>query len=255
MDLKGILGNCEIGKRKGRNFAMFLRSAMRRSVSVSRRFFGYFSGEDPLNLAAFSTPNQRSAAGAARLKEKEAAAKKYQFKKKEMKGEKTKTVATPDLNPSDLHSYTGLAGLAERQMVAAQRAGAFENLPGKGKPLKNLHSGSSDIQTKILANANFVPKSFTLDKEIRKEIDLVRKQLLSDLKRMGKKNFAFSKEEERNRETVRRINRIIEEYNKQVLRDSFEFMSSSAKNFPLMQRAKIDYIALKEAIVKNKFFQ
>jgi hypothetical protein len=62
------------------------------------------------------------------------------------------------------------AGMAEEKIRAAQRKGAFDNLPGKGKPLpKDDLAGVPDelrIGYKILKNSGFVPPEVQLKKEM-----------------------------------------------------------------------------------------
>src|SRR4030095_452609 len=67
--------------------------------------------------------------------------------------------------------------LVEERIKAAQQEGAFDNLPGKGKPL-NLDDDSSvpeDLRLtfKVLKNANCLP----LEMELRKEFFNLRKLL------------------------------------------------------------------------------
>jgi len=70
-----------------------------------------------------------------------------------------------------------LDSLVEERIKAAQQEGAFDNLPGKGKPL-NLDDDSSvpeDLRLtfKVLKNANCLP----LEMELRKEFFNLRKLL------------------------------------------------------------------------------
>jgi hypothetical protein len=67
--------------------------------------------------------------------------------------------------------------IAERRIVEAIREGAFDNLPGAGKPLK-LEDDSHvpedlRIAYKILKNAGYVPPEVALRKEIAKAEDLL----------------------------------------------------------------------------------
>ena len=67
--------------------------------------------------------------------------------------------------------------LVEKRIKAAQQEGAFDNLPGKGKPL-NLEDDSGvpeDLRLtfKILKNANCLP----IEMELRKEYFNLRKLL------------------------------------------------------------------------------
>ncbi|WP_051251509.1 DUF1992 domain-containing protein [Paenibacillus harenae] len=51
-----------------------------------------------------------------------------------------------------------------------QKKGAFDHLPGKGKP---LHIESGDVFTGILKNANVLPDWLQLQQEIREQIRMV----------------------------------------------------------------------------------
>ena len=67
--------------------------------------------------------------------------------------------------------------IAERRIVEAIRDGAFDDLPGAGKPLK-LDDDSrvpEDLRMayKILKNAGYVPPEVALRKEIAKTEDLL----------------------------------------------------------------------------------
>jgi hypothetical protein len=67
--------------------------------------------------------------------------------------------------------------IVEEKIKAAQQEGAFDNLPGKGKPL-NLDEDSSvpeDLRLtfKVLRNANCLP----IEMELRKEFFNLRKLL------------------------------------------------------------------------------
>ena len=67
--------------------------------------------------------------------------------------------------------------IAERRIQEAMKDGAFDDLPGKGKPLA-LESDSHvpedlRIAYKILKNAGYVPPEISLRKEIVKTEDLL----------------------------------------------------------------------------------
>lgn len=67
--------------------------------------------------------------------------------------------------------------IAERRIIEAIREGAFDDLPGKGQPLK-LEDDShipEDLRLsyKILKNAGFVPPEVALRKEIANAEDLL----------------------------------------------------------------------------------
>ncbi len=68
--------------------------------------------------------------------------------------------------------------IAEEKILEAQRAGAFDNLPGKGKPLKleDLSWVPEDLRMAyhILRNARVLPPEVELLKEIRTLEDLLK---------------------------------------------------------------------------------
>ncbi|MBI3058637.1 MAG: DUF1992 domain-containing protein [Deltaproteobacteria bacterium] len=68
--------------------------------------------------------------------------------------------------------------VAEEKIVAAQKAGAFDNLPGKGKPLalEDLSWVPEDLRVAyhILKNAHVLPPEAELLKEIHALEDLLR---------------------------------------------------------------------------------
>ncbi|OAQ19963.1 DUF1992 domain-containing protein [Thermosulfurimonas dismutans] len=67
--------------------------------------------------------------------------------------------------------------LAEERIREAIRKGEFDNLPGKGKPLKledlSLVPEELRLAYKVLKNAGFVPPEVQLQKEIRNLEDLL----------------------------------------------------------------------------------
>jgi hypothetical protein len=74
-----------------------------------------------------------------------------------------------------------LHNIAEERIKKAQEEGAFDNLPGKGKPLK-LDDDSSvpedlRLSFKVLKNANCLP----LEMELRKEIFSIHQLIQSAL--------------------------------------------------------------------------
>ncbi|OGQ81878.1 MAG: hypothetical protein A3F90_11610 [Deltaproteobacteria bacterium RIFCSPLOWO2_12_FULL_60_19] len=68
--------------------------------------------------------------------------------------------------------------LVEERILEAERAGAFDNLPGKGKPLalEDLSAVPEDLRAAyhILKNAHVLPPEAELLKEIRTLEDLLR---------------------------------------------------------------------------------
>ena len=71
----------------------------------------------------------------------------------------------------------GIQELIERRIREAQERGDFDNLPGKGEPLK-LEDDSHvpeelRLAYKILKNANCLPPELALQKEIRQMEDML----------------------------------------------------------------------------------
>ena len=68
--------------------------------------------------------------------------------------------------------------IAEQKILEAQRAGAFDNLPGKGRPLEleELSAVPEDLRAAyhILKNAHVLPPEAELLKEIRSLKDLLK---------------------------------------------------------------------------------
>lgn len=61
-------------------------------------------------------------------------------------------------------------GLIDRQIRAAQEAGAFDNLPHQGEPLRLVDdsaAGEWALAYRVLKNANFAPSWIEADKEVR----------------------------------------------------------------------------------------
>lgn len=72
---------------------------------------------------------------------------------------------------------TGFEKIVEERILAAARKGAFDNLPGKGKPLPNddLDHVPEDLKMayRILKNADCVPPEIEIKKEICRTEELL----------------------------------------------------------------------------------
>lgn len=65
----------------------------------------------------------------------------------------------------------------DQQIREAQEQGAFDDLPGKGRPLdlsSNPHAQDQELAFKILRDAGFAPEWIELDKAIRSKSDRAR---------------------------------------------------------------------------------
>jgi len=71
----------------------------------------------------------------------------------------------------------GFQKIIEKRILEAQKKGAFDNLPGSGKPISieddSLVPEDLRLAYKILKNANFVPPEIQLKKDIRKMEDML----------------------------------------------------------------------------------
>ena len=104
-------------------------------------------------------------------------------------------------------------GFVERQIQEAQDQGAFDNLPGHGKPLRmeaiNPYEGPNALAHKILKDHGFAPAWIELDKEIRRELAAARRQLANSYRRYGLDSSAV----DRFAEQLAVLNRKIDLYN------------------------------------------
>lgn len=75
-------------------------------------------------------------------------------------------------------AWTFFQKVVEERILEAQRTGAFDNLPGKGRPLEleDLSSAPEDLRVayQILKNARVLPPEVELLKEIRTLEDLLK---------------------------------------------------------------------------------
>ena len=73
--------------------------------------------------------------------------------------------------------FSGFQKIIEARIKSAQKKGAFDNLPGAGKPIVFEENGSvpEDLRLayKILKNADCLPPEIELRKEIRQTEDLL----------------------------------------------------------------------------------
>jgi hypothetical protein len=81
-------------------------------------------------------------------------------------------------------SYGVFQVIANARIREAMEKGEFDNLEGKGKPLKNLgtmvEGGEMDLAHKIMKNAGIVPDWIVNGKNVREEIDCFRESLKSN---------------------------------------------------------------------------
>ena len=69
----------------------------------------------------------------------------------------------------------------DQQIREAQERGAFDNLPGRGKPIDltpNPYAQGQELSFKILKDAGFAPEWIELDKAIRNKLQRARAVIL-----------------------------------------------------------------------------
>ena len=103
--------------------------------------------------------------------------------------------------------------LVERQIREAQEQGAFDNLPGHGKPLPpeaiNPYEGSRALAHKILRDHGFAPEWIEVGREIRQELETARCRLVDSYRRYGPNSRAL----DRFAEQIAELNDKIDLYN------------------------------------------
>ncbi len=77
------------------------------------------------------------------------------------------------------NAFSALRIIAENRILEAEKAGAFDNLPGAGKPLELSDDSAVPVDLrmayKILKNANCLPPEIEDRKEISRLADLLAK--------------------------------------------------------------------------------
>ncbi|XP_075977480.1 dnaJ homolog subfamily C member 28 [Anticarsia gemmatalis] len=90
----------------------------------------------------------------------------------------------------DIKTKYGFDRLVEDLIQESMSKGEFENLSGKGKPLKSQNSNPYvDFTThklnEVLINNGFTPEWITMSKEIDQDIDLLKKEVASERMYLG----------------------------------------------------------------------
>lgn len=139
-----------------------------------------------------------------------------------------KTAAQPEERPSLRRRKPGEGwqSFVERQIQEAQAEGAFDNLPGHGKPLRlepaNPYEGSYELAHKILQDRGFAPEWLELDKEIRRELETARQRLGNRYQRYGPDSDAWPRAVDRFAEQMAELNDKIDLYNLKAPGMSFQ---------------------------------
>lgn len=129
------------------------------------------------------------------------------------------TTTQPEGRPSPHRRKPGESwqGFVERQIQEAQAQGAFDNLPGHGKPLRleaiNPYEGENELAHKILKDHGFAPEWIELGKEIRQELETARRRLANSYRRYGNDPVFWRRAVDRFAEQIDELNRKIDFYN------------------------------------------
>ncbi|OAD53341.1 DnaJ like protein subfamily C member 28 [Eufriesea mexicana] len=158
----------------------------------------------------------------------------------------------------DIKTRFGMDRLVEDLIQEAMNKGEFKDLPGMGKPLKentNTRNPYVDFVTyklnEILIENGFTPEWIQLSKEIREEIQNLRKQLINARNNVGLLPLSFTDEESWNnivenfRSKTKQINSKIDKYNllvpilqKQMLHVKLEDLAKEVLSVPPQRAVK-----------------
>ncbi|XP_060812102.1 dnaJ homolog subfamily C member 28 isoform X2 [Bombus pascuorum] len=180
---------------------------------------------------------------------------------KKLQAEERNTLVGMDKQRAkDIKTRFGMDRLVEDLIQEAMNKGEFKDLPGMGKPLKentNTRSPYVDFVTyklnEILIENGFTPEWIQLSKEIREEIQHLRKQLINARNNVGHLPLNYTDEEtwrnivENFRSETKRINSKIDKYNllvpilqKQMLHTKLEDLANEALSTPPQRTIKRD---------------
>jgi DnaJ family protein C protein 28 len=127
--------------------------------------------------------------------------------------------AQPEGQPSPRRRKPGESwqSFIERRIEDAQAQGAFDNLPGHGKPLHlepvNPYEGSYELAHKILKDHGYAPGWIELHKEIRRELEAARRRLANAYRRYGPASGAWQRAVDRFAAQIDELNDKIDLYN------------------------------------------
>ncbi|XP_008834179.1 dnaJ homolog subfamily C member 28 [Nannospalax galili] len=140
--------------------------------------------------------------------------------------------------------------LVEDLIQESMAKGDFDNLSGKGKPLKKF-SGCSYIDpmthnlNRILIDNGYQPEWILMQKEIKDTIEQLREELLVSRKKLGKPMTSVEQKQwnqvcEQFQENIRKLNKRISDFNLIV---------------PILTRQKVHFDAQKEVIRVQKLYE
>lgn len=131
-------------------------------------------------------------------------------------------VPEPELEPEEEQRHRRGPGeswqsFVEYRIQKAQARGEFDNLPGHGKPLPpetvNPYEGDRALAHKILRDHGFAPAWIELDKEVRRELESIRRCLTESRRRYGADSASWRRAVDRLAGQIVELNRKIDLYN------------------------------------------
>jgi DnaJ family protein C protein 28 len=115
--------------------------------------------------------------------------------------------------------------IVEQRIGAAQSEGAFEGLPGRGRPLRleinPFLNKTMQLSFDMLQQAGFAPRWIELDREIRERLFQAKKILVAALGRDAADNAQVKNALDRYRNSLSEVNTLIRALNLLVPCDRF----------------------------------
>ncbi|KAM9201427.1 dnaJ homolog subfamily C member 28 [Dugong dugon] len=161
------------------------------------------------------------------------------------------SVIVKDVRESKKQKITqAIERLVEDLIQESMAKGDFDNLSGKGKPLKKF-SGCSYIDpmthnlNRILIDNGYQPEWILMQKEIKDTIEQLREAVLVSRKQLGNPMTSTEQKQwdqvcEQFQENIRKLNKLIDDFNLIV---------------PLLTRQKVHFDAQKEIVRAQKIYE
>ncbi|XP_070568149.1 dnaJ homolog subfamily C member 28-like [Ptychodera flava] len=137
----------------------------------------------------------------------------YQYKVRKISEKYETSMVVKDKEAArQVKSTSAIHRLVEDLIRDSMEKGEFENLGGKGKPLRSDHNPLLDTMThnlnKILINNGYTPEWITLNAEVRKEIQKVRENLQRERNKLGPEPLTFT--------DLKKWRQVLEEFDKSL---------------------------------------
>lgn len=199
----------------------------------------------------FGTPSQREKQYR-QFRADRATEQVMEYRKQKLQNQHfTNSVNVKDVRQSKEQKITqAIERLVEDLIQESMAKGDFDNLSGKGKPLKKF-SGCSYIDpmthnlNRILIDNGYQPEWILMQKEIKDTIEQLREAILASRKKLGNPMTLAEQKQwnqvcEQFEENIRKLNKRINDYNLIV---------------PILTRQKVHFDAQKEIIRTQKIYE